>query len=58
MDVFKNFTSFTKKTHVLESLFNKVFNNIFFAEHPPVATSVVFAVKQLNIQCYNNNFGL
>ena len=25
---------------------------------PPVAGSVVFSTKQLNIQCYNNNFGL
>ena len=35
----------------------KVFKNTI-NRTPPVAGSVVFATKQLNIQCYNNNFGL
>ena len=47
---------------MLESLFNKVagkvFKNTFFYSTPPVAAFVVFATKQLNIQCYNDNFGL
>ena len=49
------------KAAVLESLLNKVedevFKNKFFYKTPPVATSVVFATKQLNIQCYNDNLG-
>ena len=36
---------------------SKVFKNTI-NRTPPVAGSVVFATKQLNIQCYNNNFGL
>ena len=47
---------------VLESLLNKVagevFKNKFFYKTPPVAACVVFATKQLNIQCYNDNSGL
>ena len=47
---------------MLESLFNKVaaevFKNMFFYRTPPLATFGVFATKQLNIQCYNDNFGL
>ena len=47
---------------MLQFLFNKVvaevFKNIFFYIKPPVAASVVFVAKQLNIQCYNGNFGL
>ena len=43
---------------MLVSLFNKVFKNIFFYTTPPAAASVVFAAKQLNIQCYKDNFGL
>ena len=50
------------KAAVLESLLNKVagevFKNKFFYKTPPVATSVVFATKQLNIQCYNDKFRL
>ena len=50
------------KAPVLESLFNKVagevFKNMFFYRTPPVAASVVFATKQINIQFYNDNFGL
>ena len=50
------------KAAVLESLLNKVedevFKNKFFYKTPPVATSVVFATKQLNIQCYNDNLGV
>ena len=42
----KTFDKFRKKTPVLESLFNNV------------AGPQIFAAKQLNIQCYNNNFGL
>ena len=42
----KTFHKFRKKTPVLEPLFNKV------------AGPQIFAAKQLNIQCYNNNFGL
>ena len=47
---------------MLESLFNKVagevFKNTFFYRRPPVTALAVFAAKQLNIQCYNDNFGL
>ena len=47
---------------MLESLFNKVagevFKNTFFYRTPPVTASVVFATKQLNIQCYNDNLKL
>ena len=47
---------------MLASLFNKiaggVFKNTFFYRILPVAASVVFAAKQLNIQCYNDHFGL
>ena len=43
---------------MLVSLFNKVFKNIFFYTTPPAAASVAFAAKQLNIQCYKDNFGL
>ena len=46
---------------VLESFFNKVagevFKNMLFYRTSPMAASVVFATKQFNIQCYNNNFG-
>ena len=35
----------------------KVFKNTF-NRTLPLAGSVVFATKQLNIQCYNNNFEL
>ena len=31
---------------------------MFFYRTPPLATFGVFATKQLNIQCYNDNFGL
>ena len=52
----------SKKPPVLESLFNKVagevYKNTFFYRIPPVAVFVVFATKQPNIQCYNDNFGL
>ena len=52
----------SKKAPVLESLFNKVagkvYKNTFFYRIPPVAVFVVFATKQPNIQCYNDNFGL
>ena len=37
---------------------DKVFKNTFFYRTSPVAASVVFAAKQLNIQCYSGNFGL
>ena len=56
--MFLKFRKFHKKTSVLESLFNKVFKITLFYRTPPVAASVVFAAKQLNIQCYYNNFGL
>ena len=50
------------KAPVLESYFNKVasevFKNTFFYRTTPVAASVVFATKQLNIQCYKDHFGL
>ena len=36
----------------------EVFKNILFHRTPPVACSVVSAAKQLNIQCYNDNFVL
>ena len=43
---------------MLESLFDEVagevFKNSFFYRTPPVAVSVVFAAKQLNIQCYSD----
>ena len=52
------FRKFHKKAPMLVSLFNKVFKNIFFYTTPPAAASVVFAAKQLNIQCYKDNFGL
>ena len=59
IDVLRNFH---KKAPVLESLFNEVadevFKNMFFYRTPPVAVFVFFATKQLNIQCYNDNFGL
>ena len=31
--------------------------NTFSYRTPPVAASVVFAVKRLNIQCFNDKFG-
>ena len=34
------------------------FESFFSYRTPPVAASVVFAAKQLNIQCYSDNFGL
>ena len=47
---------------VLASLFNKVagqvFKNTHFYRTPPVAAFVVLALKQLNIHCYSDNFGL
>ena len=47
---------------MLESLFNKVAAEVYkkhvLYRTPPVATFGVFATKQLNIQCYNDNFGL
>ena len=50
------------KAAVLESLLNKLagedFKNKFFYKTLPVSTSVAFATKQLNIQCYNDNFRL
>ena len=64
IDVLKNFASFTSfaSLPVLESLFNKVagevFKNTFFYRTPPVTASVVFAAKQLNILCYNDNLKL
>ena len=36
----------------------EVFKSTFFYSTPPVAASVVFAVKQLSIQCYNDKCGL
>ena len=43
---------------MLQSLFDeaagKVFKNSFFYRTLPVAVSVVFAAKQLNIQCYSD----
>ena len=36
----------------------EVFESIFFYRTHPVAASVVFAAKQLNIQCYNDKCGL
>ena len=60
--MFLKFHKFHKKTPVSESLLNnvagKVLKNTFFYTTPPVAASVVSAAKQLNIQCYNDNFGL
>ena len=45
-----------------DSLFNevagKVFKNTLSYRTPPVAATVVFARKQLNIQSYNDNFVL
>ena len=56
------FRKVNKKAPVLESLFNKVageiIKNIFFYRTYPVAVFVAFAIKQINIQCYNDNFGL
>ena len=47
---------------VLESVFNKVageiFKNSFSYRTPLVSVSVVFAAKQLNIQCYHDDFVL
>ena len=34
------------------------FESFFSYRTPLVAASVVFAAKQLNIQCYSDNFGL
>ena len=52
------FRKFYKKAPMLESLFDeaagKVFKNSFFYRTLPVAVSVVFAAKQLNIQCYSD----
>ena len=63
--MFLNFSQVSQeKEPVLESPvqmssceIGKVFKNTF-NRTPPGAGSVVFATKQLNIQCYNNNFGL
>ena len=47
---------------MLESLFDKVagevIKNTLFYRTSPVAAFLVFATKQLNIHCYNDNFGL
>ena len=43
---------------LLNNVAGKVLKNTFFYTTPPVAASVVSAAKQLNIQCYNDNFGL
>ena len=43
-------------TDVLE-ITGKVFKGTFSYRTSPVDASVVFAAKQLNIQCYNDKFG-
>ena len=43
---------------MLDKNAGEVIKNTFFYRTPPVAAFVVFATKQLNIQCYNDNFGL
>ena len=60
--MFLQISQVSQESTVLEPLFNEVagevFKNTFFYRTPPVAGSVVFAAKPLNIQCYNDNFGL
>ena len=57
--VIKNFASFTGK-HLYWSLFliklqAKFLRTPYFTEH---LQGLLFVVNQLNVQCYNNNFGL
>ena len=60
--MFLQISQVSQESTVLEPLFNEVagevFKNTFFYRTLPVAGSVVFAAKPLNIQCYNDNFGL
>ena len=50
------FCNVLQKQQFTDVLIN--FESFFFYRTPPVAASLVFAAKQLNIQCYNDNFGL
>ena len=61
IDILGNFARLTRK-HLCWSLFliklqAKLLKTFFYRKYP-VAVFVAFAIKQINIQCYNDNFGL